>query len=70
MRSPKTRVAPATTGSAITATSVSGRSIHSMPASATAALATVLVPYMIAGPQTMRTAPRSEAERASRSPVG
>ena len=69
MRLPKIRVTTAMSGSTHSATSVIPPWMWAMNARAPMPVNTVLVPYMIAGPQSMRTACRSLVARAIRSPV-
>ena len=70
MRWPKKFVAPATKGAVERASSISGTLMRVMKMSAPAAVIKVLVLYMMAGPQSIRTAWRSLVARAIRSPVG
>ena len=63
-------VARTTSGIGARAISISGRLIRVMKKSAPAAVQRVLAMYMMAGPQSIRTAWRSLVARAIRSPVG
>jgi hypothetical protein len=69
MRRPNRLVAHATTGMVASASAVSGALMPIIRVSAAAAVNTVRLEYMIAGPQSIRTAPRSLVARAIRSPV-
>ena len=69
MRCPKTRVAIAISGSRIAAIRVIPRWMLAMQISAPVPVKIVLEPYMMAGPQILRTASRSLVARAMMSPV-
>src|SRR5688572_13078110 len=70
MRSPKTLVENATSGMVHSATRVSRGWIRAMKNSAPSDTNTVWAPYMIAGPHSMRTAPRSLVARHQVAGIG